>query len=81
MNGADTAHVGFPLHVFRLMRFGGPGGCAHHLLAWAGRPSHPDYDQSAEDAADSLLDATLATAGARTGGYPGSAARATTGPR
>jgi hypothetical protein len=53
--------MGVALHGFRLVRFAGPNGCAHHLLARAGRPSYPNYDQSAEDAADSLLDATFAT--------------------
>jgi hypothetical protein len=48
------------LQIFRLVRFDGPDGCAHHLLARAGRPSYPNYDQSAEDAAESLLDSTLA---------------------
>jgi hypothetical protein len=49
------------LQVFRLVQFDGPDGCAHHLLARAGRPSYPNYDQSAEDAAESLVDSTLAT--------------------
>ena len=61
MSGAHNAHVGVPLQVFRLVQFDGPDGCAHHLLARAGRPSYPNYDQSAEDAAESLVDSTLAT--------------------
>ena len=53
--------MGIALEVFRLVRFDGAAGCRHHLLARAGRPSYPNFDQSAEDAAESLLESTLAT--------------------
>jgi hypothetical protein len=52
--------MGVPLQILRLVRFDGPAGCTHHLLARAGRPSYPNYDQSAEDAAESLVGSSLA---------------------
>lgn len=55
------ARVGIALQAFRLVRFDGAGGCTHHLLARAGRPSYPNYSQTAEDAADNFANATFAT--------------------
>jgi hypothetical protein len=44
------------MRIFRLVRAVGGSGCAHHLLLRAGRPSYPNADQGAEDAADALPD-------------------------
>lgn len=44
------------MRVFRLVRAVGESGCEHHLLLRAGRPSYPNADQGAEDAADALPD-------------------------
>jgi len=45
--------------VFRLCRGAGAGGCVHHLLARAGRPSAPGADAGAEDAADAFAESAL----------------------
>jgi hypothetical protein len=56
--------VGSAMCVFRLIRTTGTGGCEHHVLIRAGRPSYPNADQGAENAADSfptfLMDAMAA---------------------
>jgi hypothetical protein len=44
------------MRVFRLVRATGNTGCEHHVLLRAGRPSYPNADQGAEDAADALPD-------------------------
>jgi hypothetical protein len=51
--------VGSALRTFRLVRAAG-AGCGHHLLLRAGRPSYPDADQGAEDAADAFADHVMA---------------------
>jgi hypothetical protein len=51
--------MGSPMRVFRLVRATGTTGCAHHVLLRAGRPSYPNADQGAEDAADALPDAVM----------------------
>lgn len=47
------------MRVFRLVRATGETGCAHHVLLRAGRPSYPNADQGAEDAADALPDVVM----------------------
>ncbi|SDM73743.1 hypothetical protein SAMN04489726_3140 [Allokutzneria albata] len=42
------------MRVFRLVRATGQTGCAHHVLLRAGRPSYPNADQGAENAADAF---------------------------
>jgi hypothetical protein len=44
------------MRVFRLVRATGTTGCEHHVLLRAGRPSYPNADQGAENAADALPD-------------------------
>jgi hypothetical protein len=51
--------MGSPTRVFRLVRATGTTGCTHHLLLRAGRPSYPNADQGAEDAAEALPDAVM----------------------
>jgi hypothetical protein len=46
--------MGIALQEFRLVRATGKAGCDHHLLVRSGRPSYPNADQGAEDAADSF---------------------------
>ena len=47
------------MRLFRLVRATGATGCAHHVLLRAGRPSYPNADQGAEDAADALPDVLM----------------------
>ena len=51
--------VGIATPVFRLYRSRGAGGCEHHLLARAGRPSYPNHDAAAEEAADAFATSAL----------------------
>lgn len=51
--------VGIATPVFRLHRSTGAGGCVHHLLARAGRPSYPNHDAAAEEAADAFASSGL----------------------
>jgi hypothetical protein len=53
------AAVGIATPVFRLYRSRGAGGCEHHLLARAGRPSYPNHDAAAEQAADAFASSAL----------------------
>lgn len=54
------AAMGSAFPVYRLVRFAGAGeGCAHHLLLRAGRPSYPNYSQTADDAAEDLPDVIM----------------------
>jgi hypothetical protein len=51
--------MGAPMRTFRLVRAVGGNGCDHHLLLRAGRPSYPNADQGAEDAAGALTDSLM----------------------
>lgn len=51
--------MGSPMRVFRLVRATGAAGCEHHALLRAGRPSYPNADQGAEDAADAFPDVVM----------------------
>jgi hypothetical protein len=50
--------MGSAMRTFRLVRATGTD-CEHHLLLRAGRPSHPNADQGAEDAADAFPDLVM----------------------
>lgn len=51
--------MGSAFQVFRLLRYAGTGGCAHHLLLRAGQPSYPNADAGAEDAAGAFVESQL----------------------
>jgi hypothetical protein len=51
--------MGSATQVFRLCRGTGAAGCVHHLLVRAARPSYPNADVGAEDAADAFASSAL----------------------
>jgi hypothetical protein len=51
--------VGIATQVWRGVRYDGPSGCAHELLLQAGRPSAPNADQGALDAAEAFAEGSL----------------------
>jgi hypothetical protein len=51
--------VSIGTEVWRAVRYDGRSGCAHELLLQAGRPSAPNADQGALDAADAFADGSL----------------------
>jgi len=51
--------MGIGTEVWRSVRYDGRSGCAHELLLQAGRPSAPNADQGALDAADAFADLAL----------------------
>ena len=50
--------MGIPTEVFRHLRYVGPT-CRHDALLRAGRPSYPNADQGAADAAEAFADSAL----------------------
>ena len=51
--------MGIAAEIWRAVRYDGRSGCAHELLLQAGRPSAPNADLGALDAADALADGAL----------------------
>ena len=51
--------MGIATEVWCSVRYDGRSGCAHELLVQAQRPSAPNADQGACDAADAFADAAL----------------------
>ena len=51
--------MGIGTDVFEAVRYEGES-CVHHVLLRAGRPSYPNADQGAEDAADAFAESAMA---------------------
>ncbi len=52
--------MGIATEVWRSVRYDGRSGCEHHLLLQVARPSAPNADQGAVDAADAFADSAHA---------------------